>query len=309
MVGRQEVWRSIVCGVVDHGARTSSKSSIHDQSHRFAFDLPITAFGTIDVDVACTAVSKRSIDRLLCLQLKLPKQQRAVALDHLSYGNLSYMGFVGSKQAQRLTVFQHHLFAFKNTEGQSTPRLVVLVGVRPLVFRSVAVVNVQFTAFGQIVGAEVEAPSGGPFGLNTQPPNTHAVFLCPGAVALHGPSHFVFDAKPPWGILHGSSHCIFSSNCCHVQGSKSLAGNIRGGFTPMKWLSSMLDLGKDAQRPSKCQNEGEQTLIHDNGYFPISEENTKLNRRILGFVEETCHFVENRSLPMCNSMSKLAHEA
>ena len=71
----------------------------------------------------------------------------------------------------------------------------------------------------------------------------------------------------------------------------------------------MLDLGKDAQRPPKCQNEGEQSLIHDDGYLWISEENTQLNRQILGFVEETYHFVENRSLPMCNSMSKLAHEA
>ena len=157
VVGSEEIRRPVVGRVVDQRSGACRESTIHDQRNRLLFNLPIRPFWTVHVDVACTAVAKRSSSALGRIQFGFSLQQGAIPLNHLGNGNLAWV-----VEACWLPVFQNDLIALHQAQGQATPLLHAQVVERPLEFRAVGVVHEQFPAFGNLEFLEVKAQAGRP---------------------------------------------------------------------------------------------------------------------------------------------------
>ncbi len=63
MVGRQEVWRAVIAGVVHHRAGAGERPVDRDEPHRGDLGAPVVTFGTDDVDIAGTGLGVRRLPK------------------------------------------------------------------------------------------------------------------------------------------------------------------------------------------------------------------------------------------------------
>lgn len=120
VVGRKEVGRSIIGGVVDHRAGAGGKSTIDNERNRGFLDLPVCTFWTIDVDVAVAAVAERTLNVHFFIDFCRSFEQGAVALNGLTDDQVGCL-----RQALRLPVFKDNAASVEEPDGQAAPRFFI----------------------------------------------------------------------------------------------------------------------------------------------------------------------------------------
>ena len=233
VVGRQEVRSSVVGGVVQQVSCADAVAALHDEGHTAFFRGPRGALGTVDVDVALSAVAKRPTVGMG------PSAQGTVSLHHLVDVELRHL-----HHAQGLTVFHHDFFGGNDAHGQAAPVFHVAVVQGAQHVAAVRCVHEHLSPFGNAVRVKPQRHARCPLGSEGQTPHAVALLHRPRPVFDGIQGHLVFHAKPPRRFLVAVRHGVFRGKCRTVNGGH---GHGFGTRALRPWRTSVGDLGRSLE--------------------------------------------------------------